>query len=150
MEQSNWIELSASRKHFWEYFLLAAITLIAAALRFYKLGEWSFWGDEVFTIGFQEDGFSKSLTTSLIHGITGWLGVTEWTARLVPALIGVLSTPIFYFLIKRVFSFPVALFAALLLAVSPWHLYWSQNARFYTLLLLFYSLGLFLFLIGLE
>ena len=35
--------------------------LIAAALRFYKLGEWSFWQDEVFTIGGREDGFNYNI-----------------------------------------------------------------------------------------
>jgi hypothetical protein len=29
----------------YQYGLLAAITLLAAALRFYKLGDWSFWID---------------------------------------------------------------------------------------------------------
>jgi hypothetical protein len=40
--------------------------------------------------------------------------------------------------------------AVLLLAVSPWHLYWSQNARFYTPLLLFYTLALLTFYFGIE
>jgi 4-amino-4-deoxy-L-arabinose transferase-like glycosyltransferase len=44
----------------------------------------------------------------------------------------------------------VALLAVLLLAISPWHLYWSQNARFYTSLLLFYTLALFTFYFGIE
>ena len=38
----------------------------------------------------------------------------------------------------------------LLLAVSPWHLFWSQNARFYTSILLFYTLALFTFHLALE
>jgi hypothetical protein len=38
----------------------------------------------------------------------------------------------------------------LLLAVVPWHLYWSQNARFYTSLLLFFNLALFSFHVGME
>jgi hypothetical protein len=138
-----------------EYLLLGVITLLGAGLRFYRLGDWSFWGDEIFTIGTLDDGFNfnlfrQSLATALIHQITAWLGVSEWTARLVPAIIGILSIPIFYFLCKRLFGSPVALFAGLLIALSPWHIYWSQNARFYSLLLLFYTIGLFLFMIGLE
>jgi hypothetical protein len=42
------------------------------------------------------------------------------------------------------------LITALLLAVSTWHIFWSQNARFYTALLLFYSLALIAFYLGLE
>jgi hypothetical protein len=37
-----------------------------------------------------------------------------------------------------------------LLAISPWHLLWSQNARFYVTLLLFYTLALLTFYLGLE
>jgi 4-amino-4-deoxy-L-arabinose transferase-like glycosyltransferase len=44
----------------------------------------------------------------------------------------------------------VALLASLFLAVNPRHLYWSQNARFYTALLLFYTLALLIFYFGIE
>jgi hypothetical protein len=53
-------------------------------------------------------------------------------------------------LLRRIFTPQIALVASALLAISPWHLYWSQNARFYTLLLLLYSLALFTFYLGLE
>jgi mannosyltransferase len=135
--------------------LLFSITLVALFLRIYKLGEWSFWGDEVFSIGTKEDGFNysiwrRSLAVDLIHVATAALGTTEWSARLVPALIGIISIPVLYFLIRKAFGTPAALAASALLAVSPWHLYWSQNARFYSLLLLFYSLALLTFYLGIE
>jgi hypothetical protein len=138
-----------------EVILLILLCLVGFGLRFYKLGEWSFWVDEVFTVSFREDGFNynlfrQSLATTLIQTTVTWLGTNEWTARLVPAWIGILSIPLLYFPVKRIFGPRVALFSSLLLALSPWHLYWSQNARFYSLLLLFYSLGLLLFFIGLE
>jgi dolichyl-phosphate-mannose-protein mannosyltransferase len=138
-----------------ELSLLAVITVIAAVLRFYKLGDWSFWGDEIFSVGFKEDGFNysflrRSLAGSMIHLATTTLGTSEWSARLFPALIGIISIPTLYFPIKRLFGVSVAILASGLLAVSPWHLYWSQNARFYSLLLLFYTLALFYLAIGLE
>jgi hypothetical protein len=138
-----------------ELSLLAGITLVAAVLRFYKLGDWSFWGDEIFSVGFQEDGFNysflrRSLAGSMIHLATTALGTSEWSARLFPALIGVISIPILYFPIKKLFGASVAILASGMLAVSPWHLYWSQNARFYSLLLLFYTLALLYLAIGLE
>jgi 4-amino-4-deoxy-L-arabinose transferase-like glycosyltransferase len=42
------------------------------------------------------------------------------------------------------------LLAVLLLALSPWHIYWSQNARFYTALMLFYGLAQLCIFIWLE
>lgn len=138
-----------------EYLLLMVIILLAAGLRFYKLGEWSLWGDEAFSLGFKEDGFNysflrRSLAIDLIHWTTGRLGASEWTGRLAPAVIGIVTIPILYFPIKRAFNARVALMTSLLIAISTWHLYWSQNVRFYTLLYLFYSLGTLLFHIGLE
>ena len=77
-----------------QFLLIAGITLLAALLRFYKLGEWSFWGDEVFTICAKEDGFGeslwrRSLARDLIHVATAAFGEIEWSARLVPALVGI-------------------------------------------------------------
>jgi hypothetical protein len=135
--------------------VLFAIILIAISLRFYKLDAWSFWGDEVFSIGYEEDGFNysiwrRSLAIDLIHLTTALLGTNEWSARLVPALIGMISIPALYFLVRKALGTPTALVASALLAFSPWHLYWSQNARFYSLLLLFYSLALLTFYLGIE
>ena len=124
-------------------------------LRFYRLGAWSLWGDEVFTLTGKEDGFNfsllrRSLASDLIRATTSALGVSEWSARLVPAIVGVLSIPVLYFMIRKIFGARVALFSAGLLAISTWHIYWSQNARFYTLLLLFYTLSMLAFYIGME
>lgn len=143
-----------------QYGLLFLITLLAVILRFYKLGDWSFWIDEISTINRAQIHYGNieavvgnippsrvwiPLSTILTAGTLNAIGVNEWSARLISAIIGVLSIPILYFPTKRVFGWQVALIAALLLAVSPWHLYWSQNARFYTSLMLFYSLASFAF-----
>ncbi len=138
-----------------QYMFLLVITLTALALRFYKLGEWSFWGDEIITLRQAEDIFeikliSWSLSKMLIHIALNLLDISEWSARLVPALIGVVSIPILYFPIRKLFGPAVALLSMLLLAVSPWHLYWSQNVRFYTTLLLFYTSALLAFYWAIE
>jgi len=132
-----------------QYLILAAITLLAALLRFYKLGEWSFWYDEIFTLRdvasiFELSAANQQFSRWLIYGAVNLLGTDEFNARLVPALVGILSIPILYFPTRKMFGPPTALLFAVFLAVSPWHLYWSQNARFYTTLLLFYTLALFL------
>ena len=103
------------------YVLLILITLLGCALRFYKLGEWSFWGDEMFTVGGREDGFNyslvrQSISLSLIQFMVAWFGMTEWYARLVPALFGVVSIPTLYFLVKKMFNPATGLAAALFLA----------------------------------
>jgi uncharacterized membrane protein len=150
IRSKNWIISSKS-----EYFILAAITLLAFALRFYKLGEWSFWVDEIITItstNYLHEWPLPRLPIYLvmIRSALEFFGTNEWSARFFPALIGVISIPLLYIPIRRLFSPTVALLAVLLLTISPWHIYWSQSARFYTLLLLFYSAGSLLFFLGYE
>jgi hypothetical protein len=132
------------------YLFLLVITLLGVGLRFYKLGEWSFWGDEMFTLGTAQDGFTTSLTTRLVHLITSLLGVNEWNARLVPALVGVVTIPVLFFFVTRLFGSNVGMISSALLAVSTWHIYWSQNVRFYVMLLLFYTIALFSFYLAME
>ncbi len=133
-----------------QYLFLVAITLLAAALRIYKISEWGFWIDEIYTIERATgdlDSLLIPLSTRLVSIPLGTLGMGEFSARIVPALVGLISIPIFFFPIRKITNGTTALLATLLLALSPWHLYWSQNARFYSALMLFYGLaGLCLFI----
>lgn len=156
MNKSKVIEWVTIRRNFQiEIVLVGFISLIAVGFRFYKLGEWSFWYDEMFTIrdlgGVFEAGLRGLKVSRILIGISvSYLGINEWSARLAPALVGILTIPAIYIPTRKIFGVPVALLGGLLLGVSTWHLYWSQNVRFYTTLLLFYSLALFLFYFGIE
>jgi mannosyltransferase len=149
----------------YQYALLAAITVAGIALRLYHLGVWSFWIDEIFTVNRAQAHYHDlptllrnippfrhqlPLSVILTSGALAAFGVSEWSARIVPALIGIVSIPLIYFPAKRFFGAGVGLIAALLLAVSPWHVYWSQNARFFTSLMLLYTLAVFALYWGLE
>lgn len=64
--------------------------------------------------------------------------VSLWVARSLPAFLGVLSIPAIYFL--SIISFRsrlVAHFAAAMMALSPYSIFLSQEARHYTLAILF-------------
>lgn len=153
-------------RHPWlPYGLLILITLFAAGLRFYKLGEWSFWIDEIYTINHASSHFSSlDLILDHVPPYRNWIplsviftaqmmnvwGIQEWSARFVSAVAGILTIPLLYLPLRKITSHWVVLIAMLLLAVSEWHLFWSQNARFYTSLLLFYSLALFVFYFAIE
>lgn len=135
--------------------LLTVITLLATGLRFYKLGAWSFWGDEWITIRRATSEYAglvdlPSVSMIATHFALEFLGIGEWSARVAPAVLGLLTIPILFFITRALFDSTTALMASLLLAISPWHIYWSQNARFYTALLLFFTLALFFFYLGLE
>jgi 4-amino-4-deoxy-L-arabinose transferase-like glycosyltransferase len=138
-----------------QYLFLAGITCLALVLRLYKLGAWSFWIDEIFTINAAQFVWDwplerMPLNLLLIHYALNWFGIGEWSARIVPALIGTVSIPILFFPVRRLFGPITAVITAILIATAPWHIFWSQNARFYALLMLFYNIGLLYTLIALE
>lgn len=138
--------------------LAAALTIAGMALRFHRLGEWSLWIEEHHTLrhstAISSLGSAFATTRPLYYLLTRLLlffgEPTEWLLRLPSAVIGGLSIPLIFVLFKRIVNLRVALIATALLAISPWHIYWSQNARFYSLALVFYSLSLSLFYIGVQ
>jgi mannosyltransferase len=148
-----------------EVVLLAGIVVVAAVLRFYKLGAWSLWIDEIYTIGrIQAHYSSLEATLRNIPPSTNWfpvslmltsllikvLGISAWSARVASVLIGLATIPTLYLIVKKLFDGQIALISALLLAISPWHLTWSQNARFYTAVMLFYFLAMIAIYLGVE
>lgn len=136
-----------------QYTLLIGIVMLAAVLRFYKISEWGFWIDEVYTINRATGDLGSiviPVSTRLIRIALSLLGTSEFSARFVPGFLGLISIPIFFFPIRKLTDGSTALLAVLLLALAPWHIFWSQNARFYTALMLFYGLAGLCWFIWLE
>ena len=141
-----------------KHILLGCIVIIGAFLRFWQLGEWSFWIDEVLTV---LDAEEFSLTNSPINPIpyiaakfSAYVGEKlsyftptsdEWHSRLIFCVAGILSIPIVYSLGQTLYDSRVGLFAAVYVALSSWHLFWSQNVRSYVFTFLFAVLTALLF-----
>ncbi|MFT7537763.1 MAG: mannosyltransferase [Hyphomicrobiaceae bacterium] len=133
-----------------QWLVILAVTLLAALLRMLELGEWSFWIDEAHTwrdatmplagdSGFMStDRRMYSLPFFLLRFLfgVGALGFDEWSVRLPFALIGIATVPLLAVCGRRLVGPWPAVFAACLLAVSPWHIFWSQNARGYVMVVL--------------
>jgi len=82
----------------------------------------------------------------LMHRWLSWLSPGQfslaWELRAFPALIGVMVIPAVYCLNRLAFSPVAGLVAAAVMAVSPFAVYLSQEARHYTLPMLLIVLGL--------
>lgn len=130
--------------------LLAVVTLLGTVLRLWGLGEWSFWIDEAHTwrdatmaLG-GENGFLRSdrvfypLAPTLLRFLigVGWIGYDEGALRLPFAVFGIGTLPLVALAGRRLVGAWPAVLAAALLAVHPWHIYWSQNVRGYVLVML--------------
>jgi hypothetical protein len=115
---------------------LAGLTLLAAALRFYRLGDWSLSGDESFTLGFSTDAFTwrdlRPLAFAMNHYLAVPLfGANEFAIRFFPALFGVAAVPVVGVLAWRTYGRLTGIFAAVLIAISPGLVGHSQFARYY-------------------
>lgn len=74
-----------------------------------------------------------------------------WIARSLPALIGILSIPAIYWLAKLTFrSRSIAHCSAAMMAVSPYGIFLAQEARHYTLAIIFVILSLACLIIAVK
>ncbi len=134
-----------------QWLLLVLITLLAVVLRIIGLAQWSFWVDEAHTyrdVVSSLEQFSAShvsrypLSYLLLRGLSGFLpSMGEGWMRLPFAIFGMASIPLLVLLAKRMVGTRAALWAGLFLAICPWHIYWSQNARSYAMMMFFAMLG---------
>jgi mannosyltransferase len=133
---------------------LAAIVAVAVAVRVAGLGAWDVWTDELHTMEIARSGaysFGPAYKTAPLNFIlTGWamraLGDNILAARTVPFVAGLLTVPLLVFLGARWVGRRAALLAGLVVALSAWHVYWSQTARHFALATLFVLVALHCFL----
>ncbi|MFW2831106.1 glycosyltransferase family 39 protein [Sphingomonas sp. ID0503] len=135
------------------WLIAGAITLLAAILRFYNLDGQSLWLDEVSSFRNSRAygagglvGLARADHIAPLHSIALWyateIGGNNAVALRMPSTIaGVLTVPAIYVAAGRVTrSRTTALVAAFLVAISPFAIWYSQEARMYALVLLFATL----------
>ena len=132
------------------FWIVAGLTLVAAALRFATLGVQSYHHDEVVTASrilradfwhaMDAVGFSESappLYYALAWVWTQVTGTGEYGLRSLSALAGVATVPVAYLFGAALRDRRAGIAAAALVAVNPMLLWYSQEARAYSLLVLF-------------
>jgi hypothetical protein len=126
--------------------LLIALALIAFLLRIYHLNYQSLWRDEVDAVIFATQDLRAILAMFTGVGDNGplyflglhyWIalaGKSEFAIRFPSAFFGVLAVLATYHLGREVIGRDVGLIGALLLAVSPYHVWYSQEAKMYSII----------------
>ena len=117
-------------------------------LRFFKLGSQSVWIDEYITANFAAGPnilhvFFDVLANNphpplffiLEHLACSVFGISEFSIRLLPALFGIFNIFLIYKLTRSFFPEKVSLIAAFLFAFNPYQVYYSQEARMYSMFL---------------
>ena len=135
----------------------AALTVLAALLRFPTLDRQSFWLDEAATVVLLRMPFldmvravPDSESTPPFYYVVAWgwasaFGSGEVGVRSLSALAGTLTVPALYAAGTALVSRRAGLVAAALGAVNPLLVWYSQEARAYALLVLLTAIGLWLF-----
>ncbi len=120
-----------------------ALFLLALALRLYRLNADPLWQDELYAVQLGRLGLGAIFANSLADPhppllyLLLWLGSGfatargEWAYRWMAVLGGAATIPLVYALARRWAGRGAAALAALALAVSPEHLFYSQEARAY-------------------
>lgn len=128
-----------------ETVILAAVIVVGAAIRLATLGTQSYWTDEATTVHDIRQSFGGLLhqvhaneTTPPLYFIVAWLwaklfGTGEVGLRSLSALLGIGAIPIVYLCGRELVSRAAGLVAAALAAVSPYMVWYSQEARSYML-----------------
>jgi hypothetical protein len=145
-----------------EWVLVGALTLLGLALRRYHLGVESFWFDEADIVAqaqapagqiltdFTKAGANGPLYTLLLHFWIMLVGTSEAAVRTLPLIFGTATIPLMYLAGRRLLTPALGLLGALLLTISPFHIWHSQDAKMYTLVVFIILLSTGLYLLALE
>jgi mannosyltransferase len=140
--------------------LLLAITLVGALLRLCGLTIHSLWLDELQSVitAAPINSFAKvneicvssfdPAPRTFYYLLTIWFrifGYNDLSARLLSALFGIVTIPVMYLLGKRLFGERAGMYAALIIAVNYFNIYYSLEVRFYSALVLFSAVSFLAF-----
>ena len=125
--------------------LLLALLLLASFLRFYRLDAQSLWNDEGNSARIAERSVDLILEGAegdihppgyylLLHAWRAAVGQSEFALRSLSVAAGLALVIFTYLLGRHLFDDTTGLIAAALAALSPFAIYYSQEARMYALL----------------
>ena len=146
-----------------EIAIFLAIFALAAGLRLYHLGHYSLWMDEVYQVRLQNGATSLSqiidyasrqnqppLDYIIGYVVAKFFAFSETIARGPAFLFGTCSIIASYTLARRLFNQGTAIVSSLMMAFSVSLIYFSQEARPYSIFLFFQLLVLNVFYRNLE
>ena len=137
--------------------LLTGILLIGTVLRIYDLGTESLWIDEAISMLWAKQSPSHIMARAaldvhpplyfvILHYWINLFGDSEFSARLLSAIIGIISIFMIFKVGSLIFGSDVGLLSAFIMATSVFHIWYSQDARAYSLLVLMSLLSIFFFI----
>ena len=124
-----------------QFALLIALSAAAVAMRSYHVAVLPLWLDEIYSYQLGKSGLSNIFLNSLndphpplgylIQALSNGFGTwrSEWGMRWLSVVVGSGTILLFYHLARRKLDAWTAFAAGLLFAFSPFHIFYSQEAR---------------------
>jgi mannosyltransferase len=126
--------------------LLSLTILLGAFLRFHTLGENGYWYDEVIMVHVAQQDLSvliddfpggrPPLYVVFAHFWVQTFGTNEQATRSLSAILGVISIGLLYIVGRELFDRRVAIISALFMAISEFQIWYSQDFRYYPLMVM--------------
>lgn len=132
------------------------IVILGFMLRVYQIGRESLWLDKGAAVRTAQlspeeiiNKISGNYHPPLYFILHGWIAITsdsEFSVRLLSALLGTFSIFMIYMVGRLLFDQTTGILAALLLSLSRFNIFYSQETRMYSLLALLTLLSMYYFL----
>jgi uncharacterized membrane protein len=131
-----------------DVWLVLAFTLLGTAMRLVSINTRSFWLDETtavrqatwpipYMLQRMADNVHPPLFHTLLHLWIHFFGRSELAVRAYPLMWGIAAIPLMYWAAATVYDARVGLYASFILAISPFYIWYAQEARMYTMMLVF-------------
>lgn len=144
-------------KAFRNEWILLAILLLGLFLRIYHLGNESIWLDEAVSIKWANSNLFHILRDVsgdvhvplypiVLHLWVYFFGDSEFSIRFPSLVFGFIAIFMIYKVGAVIFDKEVGILSALLLALSSFHIYYSREARMYSLMALLTLLSIYFFI----
>lgn len=135
---------------------LLLVIFAGLATSLFRLGAKGLWGDEIWEVSWpQQQGYVETYLRLrvlpdlplhyLLTKLATEFSTNEFVVRLPSVLLGVITVIVLYYLGRDLFGKWVGLVAAILLAVAPYHVWYSQDARAYAGLACYSLISLYCF-----
>lgn len=141
---------------------LAVAFSAGAAVRIHELGQKSLWLDEAFSLAISQRSLLETLQLTVLtdtHPPLYYLILNLWLrwdtgeawARLLSALFSIAGMPMMYKVGRALHEgTPTGVLAAVILALSPFHIWYAQEARMYAMLSFFVLASSYFLLVALR
>jgi 4-amino-4-deoxy-L-arabinose transferase-like glycosyltransferase len=146
----------------YKWWIVISILILGLGLRLYRLGDNLFWFDEVgVAVAAEQPSLPEALAVSQSYIMSmpldyaiAWgvarLSQSERILRLPSAIWGTLTLLAVYFLYQEITNEYTALLGMFLLALTPIHIRYSQELKFYAPLVFFYVVASYFALISVR